>query len=75
MQTIELALNGDNGVVVCALPNGAFRVKLNTAQKIVAHVAGKLKLECAKILVGQHVLVRRTSGDSAIGRIEHVYSI
>ncbi|AUG33881.1 Translation initiation factor IF-1 [Candidatus Hodgkinia cicadicola] len=68
-------MNGDNGVVMCSLPNGMFRVRLSNKQKVVAHISGKIKLESAKILVGDSVLVQRVCADSANGRIVHVYSI
>ncbi|ATW06166.1 Translation initiation factor IF-1 [Candidatus Hodgkinia cicadicola] len=68
-------MNGDNGVVMCSLPNSMFRVRLSNRQKVVAHVSGKIKLESAKILVGDSVLVQRVRADSANGRIVHVYSI
>lgn len=75
MQISELIMNGDNGVVMCSLPNGMFRVRLSNKQKIVAHVSGRIKLESAKILVGDSVLVQRVRSDSANGRIVHVYSV
>ncbi|AUG91404.1 Translation initiation factor IF-1 [Candidatus Hodgkinia cicadicola] len=68
-------MNEANGVVMCSLPNGMFRVKLSNKQKIVAHTSAKIKLESAKILVGDSVLVQRVCSDSANGRIVHVYSI
>lgn len=75
VQIGELIMSVDNGVVMCSLPNGMFRVKLSNERKIVAHVSGKIKLESAKILVGDSVLVQRMFSDSANGRIVHVYSI
>ncbi|MFP3038315.1 MAG: translation initiation factor IF-1 [Candidatus Hodgkinia cicadicola] len=65
------ALAGTAGVVVAALPNAMFRVKLDDGVRITAYVAGKIKLSKAKVLVGDRVLVRR--GGSKLGGIVYRY--
>jgi translation initiation factor IF-1 len=46
------------GTVEEALPNTLFRVTLDSGEKIVAYLAGKMRLHRIKVLVGDKVLVR-----------------
>jgi len=57
------------GEVVEALPNGMFRVKLDTGQEILAHIAGKLRVNFIRILPGDRVRVELSPYDLTRGRI------
>merc|ERR1719203_126632 len=58
------------GVVLEALPNAMFRVKLDdTEQVILAHVSGKIRKNFIKILVGDHVTCEISPYDLSKGRI------
>jgi translation initiation factor IF-1 len=57
------------GVVVEALPNATFRVKLQNDHIIVAHISGKLRINNIKILPGDRVTVEVSVYDLGKGRI------
>lgn len=57
------------GVVVEALPNATFRVKLQNDHIIVAHISGKLRINNIKILPGDRVTVEVSIYDLGKGRI------
>jgi len=57
------------GEVVEALPNGMFRVKLETGQEVLAHIAGKLRVNFIRILPGDRVKVELSPYDLTRGRI------
>jgi translation initiation factor IF-1 len=46
------------GVVDEALPNTLFRLTLESGDKVLAYLAGKMRLHRIKVLVGDKVLVR-----------------
>lgn len=46
------------GTVEEALPNTLFRVTLDSGDKVLAYLAGKMRLHRIKVLVGDKVLVR-----------------
>lgn len=46
-----------SGVVVEAMPNTLFRVKLSDEKEILAYLAGRMRLHRIKVLVGDTVLV------------------
>jgi translation initiation factor IF-1 len=59
------------GVVVEALPGLTFRVKLNGEtgdQLVLAHLAGKMKINNIRVLAGDRVILE-LSPDGAKGRI------
>jgi translation initiation factor IF-1 len=45
------------GVVAEALPNTLFRVDLQTGERVLAYLAGKMRLHRIRILVGDKVLL------------------
>lgn len=45
------------GVVVEALPNTLFKVKLYDGGKVLAYLAGKMRLHRIRVLVGDKVLI------------------
>ena len=57
------------GQVIEALPSLHFRVKLDSSQEIIAHLAGKLRLYRIKILPGDQVTVELSPYDEKKGRI------
>lgn len=57
------------GQVIEALPSTNFRVRLDTGEEILCHLAGKLRLFRIKILPGDRVLVELTPYDPKRGRI------
>jgi len=61
------------GKVIEALPNAMFRVELDNGHRVLAHVAGKLRMHFIKILPGDRVKVELSPYDLTRGRI--VYRI
>lgn len=59
-----------DGVVTESLPNGFFRIKLNDSEdEILAHLAGKLRINKIRVLPGDRVIVEMTPYDDKRGRI------
>ena len=48
----------EGGVVVEALPDTLFRVKLQSDQEILAYLAGKMRMNRIRVLVGDKVTVQ-----------------
>ena len=57
------------GVVVEALPNTVFKVKLPNGHIVTAHISGKLRMNYIKILSGDTVTVEVSVYDLSKGRI------
>ena len=57
------------GVVVDALPNANFKVRLQNGHEVLAHISGKLRMHYIKILPGDKVKVEMTPYDLSRGRI------
>ena len=58
------------GVVLEALPNATFKVKLDNSDKtILCHLAGKMRLYRIRVLPGDKVKVELTPYDESRGRI------
>ncbi len=57
------------GTVVESLPNAMFRVELENGHKVLAHVAGKMRMHFIRILPGDKVTVELSPYDLARGRI------
>ena len=57
------------GIVVEALPNAAFKVKLENDKVILAHISGKLRMNYIRILPGDKVTVEMSPYDLTRGRI------
>jgi len=58
-----------NGVVLEALPNTQFKVKLEDDREILAHLAGKMRLYRIRVMPGDSVKVQMTPYDENKGRI------
>ncbi len=59
------------GKVLEALPNSIFRVELETGQKILAYLSGKMKVHYVRIVPGDTVTVELTPYDLTRGRITY----
>ena len=59
------------GVVVEALPNAMFKVKLENDHIILAHVSGKMRMNFIRILPGDRVTMVLTPYDLSRGRITY----
>ncbi|MCK5044680.1 translation initiation factor IF-1 [Candidatus Parcubacteria bacterium] len=57
------------GIVLEALPGAHFKVKLETGEELMAHLAGKLRLYRIKILPGDKVTLELSPYDIGKGRI------
>ena len=57
------------GVVVDAMPNAVFRVRLENGLEVIAHISGKLRQNYIKILTGDNVTVELSPYDLTRGRI------
>jgi len=65
-ETIEV-----EGVVTEALPNAMFRVELPNGHKVLAHIAGKLRVNYIRVLPGDRVLIELSPYDLSRGRITY----
>ena len=59
------------GVVVEALPNAMFKVKLENEHIVLAHVSGKMRMNFIRILPGDRVTLELTPYDLNSGRITY----
>ncbi len=57
-----------NGLVIEALPNMTFKVQLEDGREILAYLAGKMRLNYIKVMLGDKVAVE-LSPDGLRGRI------
>jgi len=57
------------GIVRESLPNAMFRVELKNKYMVLAHVAGKLRMNFIKILPGDRVTLEISPYDLSKGRI------
>jgi translation initiation factor IF-1 len=62
-----------DGVIVEALSNAMFRVRLENGHEIVAHISGKMRMNYIKILPGDKVSVEMSPYDLNKGRINFRY--
>jgi len=61
------------GIVVEALPNAMFRVDLDTGQRILAYLSGRMRRYYIKVLLGDRVRVELSPYDLEKGRIVYRY--
>ena len=59
------------GTVVEALPNAMFQVELENGHIVLAHVSGKMRMNCIRILPGDKVPMELTPYDLNRGRITY----
>ncbi|MEK7521047.1 MAG: translation initiation factor IF-1 [Patescibacteria group bacterium] len=58
-----------DGVVEEALPGLTFKVRLGDGKEVLAHLAGKMRINYIKILPGDRVTVELSQYDDRRGRI------
>jgi translation initiation factor IF-1 len=61
------------GTVEELLPAGTFKVKLESGQDIIAHLAGKMRMNRIRLFVDDEVKVEMTPYDLTKGRITFRY--
>jgi len=62
-----------DGVVLEALPNAQFRIKLDNGHEILGILSGKMRMHYIKILPGDRVAVELSPYDLTKGRIVYRY--
>jgi translation initiation factor IF-1 len=62
-----------DGIIVEALSNAMFRVRLENDHEIVAHISGKMRMNYIKILPGDKVALEMSPYDLSKGRITYRY--
>ncbi len=67
-ETIEV-----EGVVIEALPNTMFRVKLDNEHEVLGHISGKMRRYYILILPGDRVKVELSPYDLTRGRLTYRY--
>ena len=68
----QVAIEQD-GVIVEAVSNAMFRVKLENNLEITAHISGKMRMHYIRILPGDKVRVEMSPYDLTKGRISFRY--
>ena len=61
------------GVIIETLPNAMFKVELENGHVIIAHIAGKMRMNYINILPGDKVRVEMSPYDLSKGRISFRY--
>jgi len=62
-----------DGLITESLPSTTFRVTLDDGREIMAYLAGKLRMNFIKILVGDRVKIELSPYDKNKGRITYRY--
>ena len=62
-----------DGVIVEALSNAMFRVKLGNGHEIIATISGKMRMKYIRVLPGDRVQVEMSPYDLSRGRISYRY--
>ena len=57
------------GIVIDALPNAIFKVRLENGHEMLAHISGKLRMNYIRILAGDKATVELSPYDLTRGRI------
>lgn len=61
------------GKISEVLPNGMFRVELQSGHRVLAHISGKMRIHFIRILTGDRVKVELSPYDPTRGRITYRY--
>jgi len=69
LKIMEKKLLKKIGIVKETLPNANFRVEIEEGKEVLCHLAGKLRINKIKILVGDRVTVELSPYDEKRGRI------
>ena len=67
------ALIKQDGIIVEALSNAMFKVKLQNDHEILATISGKMRMHYIRILPGDRVQVEMSPYDLTRGRISYRY--
>ncbi len=59
------------GVIIDALPNAMFRVRLENKHEMIAQISGKMRMNYIRILPGDRVTVEISPYDLTRGRITY----
>lgn len=62
-----------DGIIVEALSNAMFRVRLENDHEVIAHISGKMRMNYIKILPGDKVALEMSPYDLTKGRITYRY--
>jgi translation initiation factor IF-1 len=62
-----------DGIIVEALSNAMFRVRLENDHEVIAHISGKMRMNYIKILPGDKVALEMSPYDLSKGRITYRY--
>jgi translation initiation factor IF-1 len=62
-----------DGTILEALSNAMFRVELENAHQVVAHISGKMRMHYIKILPGDRVKLEMSPYDLSKARIVYRY--
>lgn len=62
-----------DGIIIEALSNAMFRVKLENGHELIAHISGKMRMNYIKILPGDKVQLEMSPYDLNKGRITFRY--
>ncbi|MBL3656802.1 MULTISPECIES: translation initiation factor IF-1 [Fulvivirga] len=62
-----------DGTITEALSNAMFRVELENAHEVIAHISGKMRMNYIKILPGDRVKLEMSPYDLTKGRIVYRY--
>ncbi len=57
------------GIVREQLPSGLYRIEIDGAQRITAHIGGGMEKNFVRLLVGDRVVVELTPRDLTRGRV------
>lgn len=57
------------GIVIEALPNTTFKVRLDNGYEVLAHISGKLRMNYIRILPGDKVTMELSAYDPTKARI------
>jgi translation initiation factor IF-1 len=61
------------GIIVEALSNAMFRVRLENDHEVISHISGKMRMNYIKILPGDKVALEMSPYDLSKGRITYRY--
>ncbi len=65
----QIETQKQTGTVIEALPNTQFRVQLDNQTVVLAHLAGRMRLNRIRVMPGDEVVVEITPYDNSKGRI------
>ena len=62
-----------DGIIIEALSNAMFRVRLENKHELIAHISGKMRMNYIRILPGDKVRLEMSPYDLSKGRITFRY--